>query len=43
MRGGDGASRREVPPDEMAALIAAEFGLERRIAERALGILERVR
>jgi arylamine N-acetyltransferase len=41
VRGEDGASRREVPPAEMAALIAAEFGLERRIAERALEILER--
>ena len=43
VRGEDGASRREVSPDGMAALIAAEFGLERRIAEKALAILERER
>lgn len=41
--GDDGVSRREVPPDGMVDLIAAEFGLERRIAERALAILERGR
>jgi arylamine N-acetyltransferase len=41
---GDGAVvRTEVAGGDMARLISAEFGLERRIAERALDVLERGR